>query len=73
MADKARDRGVCEAGGVAETTEIGNHPAKDVQKYASIRAVEVYRAPGVSTGHYMVYSPGALDCRGLAIIWQSTW
>ena len=50
-----------EAVSVAEPIEIGDHPAENMQKHASTRVVEVYRAPGVPPGHHMGDSPGVLD------------
>ncbi|MFO7875361.1 MAG: hypothetical protein R6U55_02115 [Desulfovermiculus sp.] len=36
---------------MAEPIEIGDDLAEDIQKHASIGIIEVYRAPGIPSGH----------------------
>jgi hypothetical protein len=64
--DEEMGMGGQEAGGVAVPVAIiGDYPAGNMQKEAWIRAVEVYRAPGVPPRQHMGDSTGVLDSQSL--------
>jgi hypothetical protein len=62
-----------EAVGVAEPIEIGDSPAKDIQKHALIGIIEAYRAVGVSSGITWEMASEYSIRRGLAMMWLYTW